>query len=357
MADNRGYVYARLRRELGLTPAQAAGAVGGLGGESGKTLSPTARNPHSGAYGIGQWLAGRLTALQSRGNPESLRTQVDHLIAELKGPERGALSALRRTRSVQDATRVWVQGFERPSPGEIRSSMPARLAYSREAFDRFAGGAGGAGSLSGASGRSGGGRSTSTRTITETTPGVDNSAARASLIQQFLSDRGADPLEFAVQANALRDVAPTSTTRTIRSSTALPGGGGARSSGGGDLARMAAQRASVIDAQRLPYQWGGGHGGKTPLHAAVPLDCSGAVSKVLGIDPRVSGQFTKWGRPGDGGNRGVTIAANAGHVLMKINGHWFGTSRTNPGGGAGWIPQAAISPQYLKGFTLRHSNR
>jgi len=39
---------------------------------------------------------------------------------------------------------------------------------------------------------------------------------------------------------------------------------------------------------------------------------------------------------------------------MEINGHFFGTSQTNPGGGAGWIPRGAISPQYLKGFTARH---
>ena len=105
------------------------------------------------------------------------------------------------------------------------------------------------------------------------------------------------------------------------------------------------------------YLLGGGHAGRANINDPVPLDCSGAVSAVLGIDPRVSGDFEKWGRPGDGGSRGVTIAANPTHVLMKINGHWFGTSRSNPGGGAGWIPQNVISPQYLKNFTLRHSER
>jgi hypothetical protein len=50
----------------------------------------------------------------------------------------------------------------------------------------------------------------------------------------------------------------------------------------------------------------------------------------------------------------VTIYANAKHVLMEINGHFWGTSATNPGGGAGWIPRSAISPQYLRNFTARH---
>lgn len=126
---------------------------------------------------------------------------------------------------------------------------------------------------------------------------------------------------------------------------------------GSALAAAATERANVIDAKRLPYKWGGGHGGKVNPRTTGPLDCSGAVSAVLGIDPRVSGQFETWGRAGDGGSRGVTIYANGTHVLMKINGRFFGTSASNPGGGAGWIPSSAISKAYLRKFTVRHSNR
>lgn len=120
---------------------------------------------------------------------------------------------------------------------------------------------------------------------------------------------------------------------------------------GGDVAA----RADAIDKKHLPYQWGGGHGGKVDAFNAAPLDCSGAVSAVLGINPRVSGEFTKWGKAGDGGSKGVTVYANGHHVLMKINGHFFGTSASNPGGGAGWIKQSNISPSYLAGFTARHA--
>jgi len=187
---------------------------------------------------------------------------------------------------------------------------------------------------------------------------VDNSRQRALAALDFLSNKNSDVLDFASQIKGLQDVAPVTSTQTQQ----IPGAPGQPSpsqggASGDGLAAIAAQRADVIDKQRLPYSWGGGHGGKTKINDPVPLDCSGAVSKVLGIDPRVSGQFTKWGRPGDGGNKGVTIAANGHHVLMKINGHWFGTSGSNPGGGAGWIPASAITPGYLKGFTLRHSNR
>jgi hypothetical protein len=110
------------------------------------------------------------------------------------------------------------------------------------------------------------------------------------------------------------------------------------------------RRADRIDSKHLPYAWGGGHGGK--VKEGTPVDCSGAVSEVLGVDPRVSGEFTKWGKGGRGKN--VTIYANGEHVLMEINGHFWGTSNSNPGGGAGWIPRTAISKAYLSRFTARH---
>lgn len=215
MADNRAYVYRRLRSELGLTPAQAAGAVGGLGGESGRTLDPNAVNPSSGALGIGQWLGGRARGVRKG----DLRSQTNHLIAELKGPERAALSRLRSAHDITSATRAWVEGFERPSAGEIRSSMPARLGYARDAFNAFGSSGGGGGGSPGATpggGGSSGASSGSTRTTVSTTPGVDNRVARAALIQSFLGTQGSDPLDFAVQANALKDIAPVTTRKTVR---------------------------------------------------------------------------------------------------------------------------------------------
>ena len=124
------------------------------------------------------------------------------------------------------------------------------------------------------------------------------------------------------------------------------------------FAETARQRAETINAWQKPYLWGGGHAGKVDLKKAQPLDCSGAVSAVLGINPRVSGQFTTWGRPGRApGGKGVTIYANKEHVLMEIDGRFFGTSKSNPGGGAGWIPRGQVSREYLRGFTARHTAR
>jgi hypothetical protein len=74
---------------------------------------------------------------------------------------------------------------------------------------------------------SGGNTGGGTRTITTTTPGIDNRAERAQLVLSFLNQKHADPVAFALQARALGDVAPTSSTQTQN----IPGSGGAGTSG------------------------------------------------------------------------------------------------------------------------------
>ncbi len=203
-------------------------------------------------------------------------------------------------------------------------------------------GAAGGGKVQGR-GSTQGGTTATTRTI----PGVDNSALRTQLVSQYVLD-GQNPQALEALAAGLlgaKDTPGKTVTTTTR------GRSGSMAAGGDAIA----SRANAIDKQHLPYQWGGGHGSTAP---GTPLDCSGAVSKVLGINPRVASQFKTIGSPGHApGGKGVTIYANDKHVLMEINGHFFGTSSTNPGGGAGWIPRSAISPEYLKGFTARHLAR
>jgi hypothetical protein len=115
------------------------------------------------------------------------------------------------------------------------------------------------------------------------------------------------------------------------------------------------QQANKIDKAQVPYLWGGGHGGKqSPNSRVTPLDCSGAVSRLLGINPMVAAQFKSWGKAGRDPKGRLTIWANNGHVLAEVGGHFWGTSRANPGGGAGWIPRSQISASYLAGFTPRH---
>ena len=106
-------------------------------------------------------------------------------------------------------------------------------------------------------------------------PAVNNAAARAQLAYNFLSPGRSGPkdlLGFVTQAPQLQDVPAqyaTDTTTTSGGSSLDAGGGTARDS---PLAVQATQRANVINAQKLPYQWGGGHAGQTALHDAVPLD-------------------------------------------------------------------------------------
>lgn len=124
---------------------------------------------------------------------------------------------------------------------------------------------------------------------------------------------------------------------------------------GGGITAMTA-RASALDAMHMPYLWGGGHGGFSQRPSG--LDCSGSVSDVLHAagylsSPLTSGSLAAWGAAGAGTDH--TVYANAEHTFMKLNGQFFGTSASNPGGGPGWIPSSVFSSGYLGGFTQRHA--
>lgn len=205
----------------------------------------------------------------------------------------------------------------------------------------------------GVGGSSSGASPAATERVTEKTPGVDNSDQRRALKMAYLSQRGKPTalLELASGLSQAQDVPATTKTTSKASAVA------ARDAPADSNLAKVIEEADKIDKAKVPYLWGGGHGARQERGSKVtPLDCSGAVSRALGLDPRVSGQFTKWGRPGRApGGRGVTVYANSGHVLMEVNGRFWGTSQSNPGGGPGWIPRSQITPQYLSRFTARHS--
>lgn len=122
---------------------------------------------------------------------------------------------------------------------------------------------------------------------------------------------------------------------------------------GGDRSLQALVRnANAIDARHFPYRWGGGHQ-SSPAPWMVPYDCSGLISALVqhsgwkDIPTMVSGGFEQVGQPGPGK---FSILANAEHVYSVIGGKAFGTSDSNPGGGAGWISEYTYRP----GFTVRH---
>lgn len=122
--------------DKGFTKQQAAGAVGSMMQESGKSLSTTATNPSSGAYGIAQWLGGRLSALKSRKNYNTLGVQLAFLWDELQGPEGAAYSAMKQTKTIEEAVFVWTDKFERPGKNEY--VLPTRNSYAQAVYKEFA---------------------------------------------------------------------------------------------------------------------------------------------------------------------------------------------------------------------------
>lgn len=201
---------------------------------------------------------------------------------------------------------------------------------------------------------------TASTSDTSAAPSTEPAAApggldRRSLLLNYLDQRG-DPNALLSLASGLQSVGASSVGTDPSVAAAGPQAPPGGPSAPGELGNIV-REANRIDQAQVRYQWGGGHQARQIRGSKVtPLDCSGAVSRALGINPMVSGQFAKWGKAGEG--RNVAIYANDTHVLMKVrvNGKWrfWGTSKTNPGGGAGWIDASAISPSYLRNFTVRH---
>lgn len=133
----------RLVNELGIDPKAASGIVGGLMLESGGNttdISPTAKNPTSGSYGIGQWLGSRQDELmafaeETGGDPNDLDTQISFLIHELKGSENGALQEIVKAQSPDEAGRLADQFYERSEgTDEIRNQ---KAANAQKIYDIF----------------------------------------------------------------------------------------------------------------------------------------------------------------------------------------------------------------------------
>ena len=134
----------------GLTNAQVAGIMGNLQAED-STFSPTDVNPSSGAYGIAQWLGGRLKALEalasSRGVDKSdFATQLDYLWSELTGPYKNStLDPLKAATDLSSIVNIVLLYYEAPcKAGESTcvTQLALRLGYAQAWLNRSGGGAG-----------------------------------------------------------------------------------------------------------------------------------------------------------------------------------------------------------------------
>ena len=99
----------------GLTKNQAKGIYGNIMQESGGKHNIVSRDGHN-TYGLAQWTGTRKARLFSKyGTNPTVNQQLEYLWDELNSTEKNALNALRNTTTVEDATKVFMQKFERPA--------------------------------------------------------------------------------------------------------------------------------------------------------------------------------------------------------------------------------------------------
>lgn len=279
--------------------------------------------------------------------------------------ERASLYA--NPRNIRASVRRFREEFEQQyDPGETAGQVAAQVQRPREDLRyKYGTRRGEAVSILGEVGGGGGGGTPGSGPQYRTIAGVDNSGLRQQSLVNYLSKRG----QPGALANLGRELSQAQDTETRRIQTRGSRPGSPDDGSGGalphtnhalnEMLRIATDVDSLNNKGKVPYLWGGGHG-STPAPVGSAVDCSGFVSQILGVAPRVSGDFaTSWGKPGKG--KWVTVYANSEHVLMSMRDprtnkvRWFGTSRSNPGGGAGEIDQP--SKEYLARFARRHPGK
>jgi hypothetical protein len=121
----------------GWSPAQAAGIVGGLRGET-SNLNASQSHDNGIGLGIAGWNGQRLQALHSFAaqhgtDATDLRTQLEFVNYELNGPEANAGRALRSAQTPQDAGNA-VLAYFRPKDWDVQGAHPERAAYASQLY-------------------------------------------------------------------------------------------------------------------------------------------------------------------------------------------------------------------------------
>jgi hypothetical protein len=124
--------------DKGYSSAQAAGIVGNLYGES--KLNTKAVGDGGKAYGIGQWHPDRQAIFaKAFGKPIQQSTYTEQLAFvdyELRNNESLAGKLLRKTKTIAEATRVFMLRYERPAAWAAKESYGARYSAAQKAASR-----------------------------------------------------------------------------------------------------------------------------------------------------------------------------------------------------------------------------
>lgn len=131
-----------LIKDLGLTVEQAAGVLGNIGVECNgfrtmQEIRPTVPGSRGG-YGICQWTGPRRRAFEAyvsarNLNRDSYEANYGFLVHELKTTERNALSFLKKATDVNQATKTFMEKFERPGVPHL----DGRFAYAARALRAY----------------------------------------------------------------------------------------------------------------------------------------------------------------------------------------------------------------------------
>jgi hypothetical protein len=132
-----------LIRDFDLKPFQAAAVVGNAGTESGGFTQIQEINPTSGRGGLGhfQWTGPRRRDFEAwlernadKGwTAETYEANYSMLFRELVGPESATIPALKQAGTIEDATKAFMDKFERPGVPHLDN----RISWARKALAAF----------------------------------------------------------------------------------------------------------------------------------------------------------------------------------------------------------------------------
>ena len=99
----------------GLTKNQAKGIYGNIMQESSGKRNIVSSDGYN-SYGLAQWTGPRKVRLFSKyGTNPTIDQQLEFMWEELNSSEKSALNAIKNTSTVEDATKVFMQKYERPA--------------------------------------------------------------------------------------------------------------------------------------------------------------------------------------------------------------------------------------------------